>query len=678
MYKLLFTFCVSFSCIAYAQNLNFTDSKFKALLLGSSTSNNIAKDLNGNFIAIDSNGDGQIQLSEAQQVKVLNIQSIGTPTYNNLPDSITDATLFPNLEELYVVDSKSAIISFVNNNVIKKVVYMGSGGFTDISGTYNSTPIDFSFDHCSSVQNINDFVTDINASPYNPSPILRYKNCPLIKDNITLDNKRIKALYIENCNVKTLTFISCKYLEKISIPNTGVLTKIEVLGTNITGLSSDNQNIELIANDCTNLEEVIADTDHYNSSGAYFTSANLNGCVSLKRIKGLNSPSINFSNSGLINLEELDASFYNRYDYYTTSGVSFGNVTSLNLSGLPKLKVVKVFNQPIIGTMNFSVANTLENIDITNSCGYATVLNISNLPNLHTLKADIPNSLNSSNIPLNLQQINAQNCTALANLKIGGNQNLKNVNLQNCSSIETLYFGNYLPGNISCPELNTLNINQCTGLKELGFSFTKIASLDLSQCPLLELIEISNNSLLASINTSQSTHLKNVTLNSNPLITSLDLSNSSNLQGFSFDNMPGLTYLNIKNGSLEEYYELSRYNQNLAVCVDANQLTDMQTAYPDINFTTNCNNVLRTRDSKVNTINRDLHIFPNPVKDFFQLKFDEPIKNVKIFDSTGRVLLNQDFNKTVLKIDISDYAQGIYTVKIKTNTSEISKKLLKD
>lgn len=75
------------------------DSKFKALILNSSVGNGIAKDFNGNSIMVDSNGDGQIQLSEAQKVKVLNIKLSGIPLYNNLPNSIADALLSPNMEE---------------------------------------------------------------------------------------------------------------------------------------------------------------------------------------------------------------------------------------------------------------------------------------------------------------------------------------------------------------------------------------------------------------------------------------------------------------------------------------------------------------------------------------------------------------------------------------------------
>ena len=131
MKKILFTLSVSCFSIAYAQNLNFADSKFKALILSSNSSNEIAKDLSGNPIAIDENGDGEIQVSEAQQVVILNVKMDETQKYDavtgdinfpyyfsHLPESISDALLFTNIEELYIADTKNANISFINNTKI--------------------------------------------------------------------------------------------------------------------------------------------------------------------------------------------------------------------------------------------------------------------------------------------------------------------------------------------------------------------------------------------------------------------------------------------------------------------------------------------------------------------------------------------------------------------------------
>jgi hypothetical protein len=56
-----------------------------------------------------------------------------------------------------------------------------------------------------------------------------------------------------------------------------------------------NQEIDLVANNCTALQEIILDGDIYDSHSVYLKTINVNGCSTLKKIKGLNAPNINFS-----------------------------------------------------------------------------------------------------------------------------------------------------------------------------------------------------------------------------------------------------------------------------------------------------------------------------------------------------------------------------------------------
>ncbi|WP_312390579.1 T9SS type A sorting domain-containing protein [Chryseobacterium sp.] len=647
MNKILLTISVSCFSLAYSQNLTFTDSKFKALALSSSPSNSIAKDFNGNYIAIDANNDGEIQLSEAQQVKVLTLQqdpnqkyidpngnpsdpnNINISYYNNhLPTGISDALLFPNIEELYFWDVKTANINFVNNSKIKKV--QGRPIYFEISQANQTTaaPINISFDNCPGIHNINDVIAyQSTMNPWiAPENSLTIKNCGITGD-VIIDQAELMQMYIENSNINTLTFNSCKFLEKISVPNLTSLTKISVLGTS----SSTGTGIELVANNCTNLQEISADTDHDNSTGTYFSSINVNGNTNLKKIKGLNAPSINLSTAGLINLEELDCSFYNELIYFTNSGVYLGNVSSLNLSGLPKLKTLKAFNQPITNNVNFNTATALENIDITNSCGYMTTLNINNLSNLTTLKSNVLASYAYPTLHFDLQQINAKNCVALTDFQISGNHNLKSLDLQNCLSLQALNIGSApVSSSHYFPELTTLNIKQCTALEELNIFNTKLTELDASDCSALATLSLGGNANLA--------------------------------------------YANIKNNAIENT-NFSSNNTNLSMCVDEAQLTTLQALYPNITFTSNCGGFLTTNNSKINKDQID--IFPNPVKDFVTVRSDEKIKSIQLLDAQGRIINTQNENNEEIKINLSSYPTGNYVMKIKTESREIFKKIIK-
>lgn len=403
MKKILFTLSVSCFSIAYAQNLNFADSKFKALILSSNSSNEIAKDLSGNPITVDTNGDGEIQISEAQQVVILNVKMDETQKYDavtgdinfpyyfsHLPENVSDALLFTNIEELYISDTKSANISFVNNSKIKKLMcenrwFYKEGSFNGNSYENDFFPVDFTIDNCPSILSMN----DISAS-YHPyflgQAIFRIKNNPQFNGALVLNDRLVSELYFENINLTSISINDSRGLVKLSVPNTATLQTINI--TNTQDSQNSDQEINLIANNCNALQEIILDGDYYDNRAVYLSAINVNGCASLKKIKGLNAPNIDLSTAGLLNLEELDCSFYNRYIYNTTGGVYYGKLNSLNLSGLPNLKILKASNQPITNNINFSAASNLENIDVTNSSGYMTTMDLSTLSSLQTLNAD--------------------------------------------------------------------------------------------------------------------------------------------------------------------------------------------------------------------------------------------------------------------------------------------------
>ena len=95
-----------FGVLLNAQIVNFTDATFKAKVLESSPDNKIAKDLNGNYFKIDANNDGEIQLTEAERVSVLNVMNNYSKEYDYTYTKIEDKTgieKFTNLKEFYVI-----------------------------------------------------------------------------------------------------------------------------------------------------------------------------------------------------------------------------------------------------------------------------------------------------------------------------------------------------------------------------------------------------------------------------------------------------------------------------------------------------------------------------------------------------------------------------------------------
>lgn len=90
-YFLLLALC--FITSAKAQIINFPDANFKAKLLAANTSNFTASDVNHDAMVIDANSNGEIEVSEALNVYILEIQD------SNIQD-LTGIAYFTNLWQL--------------------------------------------------------------------------------------------------------------------------------------------------------------------------------------------------------------------------------------------------------------------------------------------------------------------------------------------------------------------------------------------------------------------------------------------------------------------------------------------------------------------------------------------------------------------------------------------------
>ncbi len=62
----------------------------------------------------------------------------------------------------------------------------------------------------------------------------------------------------------------------------------------------------------------------------------------------------------------------------------------------------------------------------------------------------------------------------------------------------------------------------------------------------------------------------------------------------------------------------------------------------------------------------ELSIYPNPSTGIINIHSIENTMNIKIFDITGKEILNSDLNSSCFQFDLSDQAKGIYVIKIQT------------
>ncbi|PWN68825.1 T9SS C-terminal target domain-containing protein [Chryseobacterium phosphatilyticum] len=215
-----------------AQIINFPDPKFKAKLLTANTGNNpFSYDLNGNATVIDTNNDGEIQISEAHNISKLTlsntqindltgIQSFTNLVYLNLTgNSMLNTVNLSNMTQLKELYSYSNALNILN---IQGCNQLGTFFFSNNSGTISNLGF---------LQNIPLKKLSVSANAHLESADL--SNLTALEDiyfgessnvNFTsLDlsnNINLKKLYIIKPNLTSLTFTTLPQLEYVNIQKT--------------------------------------------------------------------------------------------------------------------------------------------------------------------------------------------------------------------------------------------------------------------------------------------------------------------------------------------------------------------------------------------------------------------------------------------------------------------------
>jgi uncharacterized repeat protein (TIGR01451 family) len=77
----------------------------------------------------------------------------------------------------------------------------------------------------------------------------------------------------------------------------------------------------------------------------------------------------------------------------------------------------------------------------------------------------------------------------------------------------------------------------------------------------------------------------------------------------------------------------------------------------------------------ISTFDNQVSIYPNPTSDILNFQTNEDINQLKIYSITGQLL--QSFEKPAKQINLSNFTQGIYKLKLDINGKIITKKLIK-
>ncbi len=257
-----------------------------------------------------------------------------------------------------------------------------------------------------------------------------------------------------------------------------------------------------------------------------------------------------------------------------------------------------------------------------------------------------------------------------------------NVIISNISDLTGIeYFINLQQLLIQYNSISTINISTLTNLVGLRCDYNNLTSIDLNGLTSLQGL-ICNNNQISNLSFNSLNSLNNVVCNNNQIST-LDFSQNPLLKKLICSNN-NLTSINLKNGINHDFSNVNfndcwkTGNPNLAtICVDASELINVQNhlnncgSVQTINITSNCG--LGNEEFTANKV----VLYPNPTSSIININGSETIKSIELYDSLSRVLVSKIVESNEISLDLSNYSNGIYFVKISTENSDRIEKVVK-
>jgi len=358
-----------------------------------------------------------------------------------------------------------------------------------------------------------------------------------------------------------------------------------------------------------------------------------------------------------------------------TSGGNLGFVGNSNLETINAFSNLQTINGLLIRNTKLTNINFLTSLNTNNG-----QLSIESNPLL--TNATFPNMVNHnfSNGTTGVRYIRFINnilLTSIGNINFNGSSNCESLLIQSSPLLDTITNLNstsnfYVVGIVQITGTALQNLSFLQGLTEcIGLTLSNNSSLQnlngLSNLTGIGgNINISNNPQLLNLNglntTSINLYNNSVTIN--------NCANLNNINALSVIPVSSISSLTITN------------NSQLAMCAST-WLCDYVATGKPLTVTgnaTGCESVAAINIACAILSNSDfdlaaISLYPNPTDAIFSIEVpNEVVKQVRIFDVTGKMLL--DSNQSTL--NVSSFASGIYMINIETESGKIGvSKLIK-
>ncbi|NIF06983.1 T9SS type A sorting domain-containing protein [Chryseobacterium sp. Tr-659] len=368
-----------------AQIVSIPDTAFKNFLLAANYSNGYAKDQYGNSIPVDTNNDGIIQQSEAN-----NVIRLSDLYYGNRASiqSIEGIKSFTNLTELYLFGTSISTVDVSNMTTLIALALSSNPQLTSLNIT-----------GCTSLATMsseNNNITNYNLQSNSLKKLLLSNlnsTQPISSINLSLC-PNLDFLEITRTSIQSLNFSNMSSLAWLQIRNSPLTNNINFTGcTNLNNLGINN---------CTSLTSLQLD-NLQNLNTVYLSECPLS-TLSLNNTTNITSLGIQSTN-----LAAIDLSVFSALRQFATVNNKF---TTLDLSMNPLLENITIYDNSLLKNINLKSGGTVLNV--------ASWFHINNNnPNLKYICCDNDDFAAISNY-LSIYSLNAINLNSYCSFTPGG------------------------------------------------------------------------------------------------------------------------------------------------------------------------------------------------------------------------------------------------------------------
>ena len=694
----IFFIIIIFSSFCNSQIVNIPDSTFKSKLVNSTIQNQRAKNLLGNYFAIDANSDGEIQVSEATQVSYIFIsQNNGYGIY-----SLIGINEFTNLNYFSCSDASLYELDIHGLQYLELINVIYSG--INIATLYNLP----------SLKTLSIWYNDLTQLDVSNLPSLLSLNC--YHNNITtLDVSMLINLDILTCNNNQLVSLNIKNGRNQTFQN-GIIQGY-VGSPTLRFICVDESELAYVQNIVADIEGsqlvVINNYCTFVPGGEYYTingyskiDFNSSGCdvsnTIYPNLKFLISDGINFGSfysnqTGLYSFSVQATSHtispnLENPSYFNLSPTSFtanfppavnpltqniclipnGNHNDLEIVLIPINQARPGFdaNYKLVyknkgttiqsGSINFMFDDSVidfvsSNLNLSNQLTGNLTWNFTNLSPFESREINLTLNLNS---PIETPALNSGDILNFSATINGLTDETPNDNI---ATLNQIVVNSYDPNNKTCLEGTTITPTMVGQYVHYLIRFENNGTANAQNIVVKDIIDTNKFDINTLIPIKGSHNFET------------RISNTNKVE-FIFQNI-NLPFDNANNDGYV-FFKI-KTKPNLVV---GNTFSNLANIYFDYNFpivtdnyTTTVQNILGIQE---NYFINDIIAYPNPVKDFLNFKTENKIFKIEVYDIAGRILSSNSISEN--KINLSELKSGNYILKLYSEKGIMNTKIIKD